>query len=74
MLDLWLKIRSAFHEIIHGRKSASTSTLKSRLTKMVMNDNGTAERLIEYERKLKPNAPESELISAAINRLRRDRG
>jgi hypothetical protein len=74
MKNIWLKIRSAFHEIFHRRNSASTSALKNRLAKMVMSDHDTAERLIEYERKLKPNAPESELISAAIDRLRRDRG
>ncbi|MBM9537803.1 hypothetical protein [Desulfobulbus alkaliphilus] len=74
MNSLWSKIRSAFNTIIHGGKTASTNALKNRLAKMVMGDHGTVERLIEHERKIKPDAPESELISAAIDRLRRDRG
>ena len=73
MINIWLKIRSTFNEIIHGRKTRPTNVLKNRLAKMVMGDYSTAERLIEYERKSKPNATESELISAAIDRLRRDR-
>lgn len=74
MKKMWVKIRSILHAMFLGRKTASTSALKNRLAKMVMGDHGTAERLIEYERRIKPGAPESELISAAIDRLRRDRG
>ena len=56
------------------RKKSSTDELQKTLEKMVMGNRETAKRLIEYERKQKPTAPESELISSAIDRLRRDRG
>ncbi len=43
------------------------------LLRLVMNDRATADRLIEYERQLTPQAGRPELIHRAIDRLRHDR-
>lgn len=51
----------------------SSEALYEKLVRMVGGDKGTADRLIEHERKRRPSASRAELIERAIVRLERDR-
>jgi len=52
--------------------SHTDSALYQSLLKKVLHDRGTAERLIEYERRRAPHAPREELVKSAIVRWERD--
>ena len=58
----------------YGKKAGlSPSQQKEKLLRMVMNNESTASRLIEFERSKNPSASEEELIRNAVDRLERDR-
>jgi hypothetical protein len=58
----------------HRRRPVSVrGNLRSELTRKLMGDEQSAGRLIELERKCRPDASETELVRAALQRLERDR-
>lgn len=54
-------------------KHPQNNQLRKELENLVAKDKATANRLIELERKYRPQASENELISLAIERLVRER-
>lgn len=56
-----------------GGRFTNEAALRSRLRRKVMGNDGAVERLLEVERRRRPEASESELLRAAIDRLDRDR-
>jgi len=52
---------------------SKNNNLRKELENLVSKDKETANRLIEFERKYRPQSSENELISLAIERLVRDR-
>ena len=55
------------------RAPTGTAELRQRLLRRVMGDQATVDRLVEHERRLRPDASERQLLVAALGRFRQDR-
>jgi hypothetical protein len=74
MLVLMVALVAIYLAATRRRRPLSVrGNLRRELTRKLMGDEQAAGRLIEFERKRRPNASETELVRAALQRLERDR-
>jgi hypothetical protein len=72
-LVLMVALVAIYLAAMRRRPLSVRGNLRRELTQKLMGDERAALRLIELERKRRPDASETELVRAALQRLERDR-